>query len=521
MRWVSRSGLVLTDHVPAALRREWRDRGWCPGRDLATLFREQARAHPDQAAVINPAGTVTYAELAADVRVVSAGLRAAGLGERDVVGIALPGGVDAVVAELAVLTIGAVALPVPDRSARTLRSLLGRSRAAGLIGDAAVAGPAGQVLLTMTELRAATPGRGEPAAVDAGWPARIMVSSGSEAEPKMVAYSHDAIAGGRARYVRALAAGPEPVRNFVLAPLASSFGSAGVPVTVAALGGTLLVQPRFDAGEALRMMAEHRPTHVFGVPTMLRRLAAHPAATAMSGLRALVASGDVLPEPVARACRERFGCPVITVYGSSDGVNCHSAAGNRPDPAVCAIRIAGPDGTTRPAGEAGEIWALGPMTPLCYVAAPDLDARYRRPGGWVRTGDRGVLDEQGRLTVLGRLRRVVNRGGYKISPAEVEELVAAHPAVAEAACVPIPDDDLGERLCACITPRPGARAPDLAALSGYLRQRHGLESRKLPEALLVLPELPMTPTGKVCRRTLTTHAAAQAAPSQPSTVRRS
>jgi acyl-CoA synthetase (AMP-forming)/AMP-acid ligase II len=510
IRWVSRSGLVLTDHVPPALRHAWRDRGWCPGQDLAALFRTQVAARPDQAAVIDPARSLTYAELAEEVGAVATGLRAAGLGTRDVVGIAVQDGVDAAIAELAVLTIGAVALPIPGRAARTLSSLLGRSRAAGLIADAAAAAevaglPELRIVASVAELRG--PGRAAPAAVDAGAPARIMVSSGSEAEPKMVAYSHDAIAGGRARYVRALGQGADPMRNLVLAPLASSFGSVGVPVTVAVLGGTLIVAPRFDAGEALRMLAAHRPTHVFGVPTMLRRLAAHPLEVDVSGLRALVSSGDALPEPVARACREKFGQPVITVYGSSDGVNCHSAAGERPDPAVCDIRVAGPDGRALPPGEPGEIWALGPMTPLCYVAAPELDARYRRPGGWVRTGDRGVLDADGRLTVLGRLRAVVNRGGYNISPAEVEGLLSQHPAVAEVVCVPVPDDELGERLCACLIPRPGATAPSLPELTGYLWQRHGLERRKLPEALLVLPELPVAATGKPCRRTLAALAA--------------
>jgi non-ribosomal peptide synthetase component E (peptide arylation enzyme) len=232
---------------------------------------------------------------------------------------------------------------------------------------------------------------------------------------------------------------------------------------------------------------------------MLRRMLAHPGQA--SGLHAVVCSGDVLPEPLAHACRARFGCPVVTVYGSSDGVNCHSAASGRPDPAVCDIRITGPGGDPLPPGEPGEIEALGPMTPLCYVDAPGLGTRYRRPGGWVRTGDAGVLDEQGRLTVLGRLRQVVNRGRYENSQAEVERLAVRHPALAEVVCVPVPDDDLGERLCACVIARAGATPPRLPELTDYLRRRHGLERRKLPEALLVLPEFPVTATGKVCRRT--------------------
>ncbi len=101
------------------------------------------------------------------------------------------------------------------------------------------------------------------------------------------------------------------------------------------------------------------------------------------------------------------------------------------------------------------------MTPLCYVAAPGLDRRYRTADGWVRTGDLGKLDEQGRLHVLGRLKNVVIRGGQTISPAEVERELGAHSGLAEAVCVAVPDEEYGERLCACVRPAPGAPAPSL------------------------------------------------------------
>jgi acyl-CoA synthetase (AMP-forming)/AMP-acid ligase II len=167
----------------------------------------------------------------------------------------------------------------------------------------------------------------------------------------------------------------------------------------------------------------------------------------------------------------------------------------RPDPAVTDIRVVD-----------GEICARGPMTPLCYVDAPELDRRHRLPGGWVRTGDAGFFDADGTLHVVRRLKRVVIRGGYTISPAEVERALDGHPVVAEAACVPVPDPDLGERLCACVTVRPGHRAPSLDQLTAFLRER-GLSRRKLPEHLVVLPELPLGRTGKVCLPTVTRLAA--------------
>ncbi|WP_433869036.1 class I adenylate-forming enzyme family protein [Saccharopolyspora sp. CA-218241] len=525
--WTSTSGLAIGDRVPPELRAEWVRRGDCPGRDVHALFTDGVRRHPHRAAVIDADGVLDYAGLDREVRRVAAALTRAGLGERDVVGIRLPNGRRMVVAELAVAAIGAVALPYPaGRGSRDTTSLLGRSRATGAIfgarDDAAEAaalphlravrtfgaGP-GAVSGDGPELDAAPEAPDWRAApVDPEAPVRILVTSGSEAEPKMIAYSHNAMAGGRANYVRALHQ-DGPMRALVLMPLASSYGSLASHVGIAALGATIVLPERFDPAMALALAARHRITHLFGVPTMLRRLAEHPDVPELPALRAVVSSSAPLPEVTARRCTERFGRPVISVYGSSDGINCHTAATGpdpaagtgRPDPAVAEIRVVDPAGRPVPPGEPGEIQARGPMTPLCYVAAPELDARYRTGDGWVRSGDRGFLDERGRLHVLGRIKQVVVRGGYNISPAEVEREIGAHPAVVEVACVPVPDEDLGERLCACISQVEGTPELTLPELTAFLESERGLERRKLPELLLLLPGLPVAPTGKVCRRT--------------------
>ncbi|WP_328346322.1 class I adenylate-forming enzyme family protein [Streptomyces violaceus] len=532
--WISRAGVRFPDLVPRAQRRAWVTAGLCPDTDLYALFTGRVREHPDRQALVDDAGVLSYAALDAEVRRIAALFAQADLGDGDVVALLLPNGRDAVAAELAVYAIGSVALPIPPGGDdRDVRALLARARARG-----AVLASAGrtQAVADVPHLRTVfAPGPGDgrthglhapptparrpwrPRQADPYGPARILVSSGSEAEPKMVAYSHHALAGGRARYVRSLH--PDtmlPPRHLVLVPLASSFGSLGTPVTLAVLGGTLVVQSAFDPAGVLRMVAEHRPTHLFAVPTMLRRIADLPAQPDedTSSLRAVVSSGASLPAATAQACRERFGRPVVTVYGSSDGVNCHTAGERHPpgdsvgtpDPAVARIRITRPDGTPLPTGRTGQIEALGPMTPLCYVNAHELNTRYRTSDGWVRSGDLGLLDERGRLRVLGRLKRIAVRGGLNISLAEVERELGTHPAVAEAVCVPVPDTDLGERVCACIRPAPGASVPTLPDLTTHLGDR-GLARRKHPERLLVLNEMPLGPTGKVCYRTLMSRAA--------------
>ncbi|MFG2557182.1 class I adenylate-forming enzyme family protein [Streptomyces sp. NPDC048581] len=538
--WISRAGVRFPDSVPRAQRRAWVTEGMCPDTDLYALFAGRAREHPDRQALVDDAGVLSYAALGAEVRRIAELFSQADLGDGDVVALLLPNGRDAVAAELAVYAIGSVALPIPQGGDdRDVRALLARSRARGAVLASAHQAQAVADLPHLRTVFAPGPGDGvthgldgrvhgphasriparrswRPRPADPYGPARILVSSGSEAEPKMVAYSHHALVGGRARYVRSLHPDTAvPPRHLVLVPLASSFGSLGTPVTLAALGGTLIVQSAFDAAGALRLIAEHRPTHLFAVPTMLRRIAGLPARQDedTSSLRAVVSSGAALPTTTAQACRERFGRPVVTVYGSSDGVNCHTAGESHPpgdsvgtpDPAVARIRITGLEGTPLPTGRTGQIEALGPMTPLCYVNAPELDARYRTPDGWVRTGDLGRLDARGRLHVLGRLKRIAVRGGLNISLAEVERELGTHPALAEAVCVPVPDPDLGERLCACVRPAPGAPVPTLSDLTTHLGDR-GLARRKYPEHLLVVDEMPLGPTGKVCYRTLMSRA---------------
>jgi acyl-CoA synthetase (AMP-forming)/AMP-acid ligase II len=506
--WISTNGIVMRDLVPAELRRRWVAQRLCPGRDLFTLFTEHERAHPGRAAVVDCSGTMTYAEFGCAARRLAAGLVSHALGPGDIIGIQLPNGRDALIADLAVAAVGGVALPIPlGRGHRDTLSLLRRSRASALItrdpGRVAELRPHLPCLRTVLSSEDGCDAGGlVPAVVDAEAPARILVTSGSETEPKMIAYSHNAMAGGRGNYVRALYEGPEVIRGLVLVPLSSSYGSLGM-VSIVRHGGTVLLLDRFDPDLALGAITEWQPTHLFAVPTMLRRMVNRPRPTGedLSALRVVVSSSSMLPPVAVAEYEARFGRPVVNIYGSADGVNCHTGRRRQgvglPDPEVAEIRLT----------EEGEICARGPMSPLCYVNAPELDARYRDAEGWVRSGDRGRFDADGCLHLIDRLKQIVIRGGCNISPAEVELELSAHPAVGDVACVAVPDEDLGERLCACVTGRPGLRPPTLAELTAFLEDDRGLERRKLPELLVVLPEFPLGPTGKLCRHTLSRMAA--------------
>ncbi|MGZ3145745.1 AMP-binding protein [Lentzea chajnantorensis] len=524
----------LADLVPYELRRGWAATGLYRDRDLYSLFREHVLAGPGRVAVVDAQGEVTYGELDLMARSLAAGLAGMGVEPGDVVGIQLPNGRLACAFDLAVAALGAVALPYPvGRGDREAASLLSRSGAVAVVtttryGDypcaqrtRALAGelpelrtviaagdgvvPAGCV--PAAALLAAHPARFTPASPDPDGPARILVTSGSEAAPKMVLYSHNALVGGRGRFIGELMGGDPELRNLVLVPLASSYGSNGTSVTLAVHGGTLVLLPKFDVTAALAMVERARPTHVLAVPTMLRMIADFPDLDRYdtSSLRVVALGGAALDATTAARVRDRLGCTVVNVYGSADGVNCHTAlddppghadTAGRPNPFVARLRIVDDTLHDVPPGAVGEIIALGPMSPLCYVGAPELNERYRTPDGWVRTGDLGRIDDEGYLHVVGRRKDVIIRGGLNISPAEVEALLVTHPAVRDVVCVPVPDDVLGERLCACVVGDPALVLEDLTA---HLSAQ-GLEQRKFPERLVVVDALPLGAAGKVDRR---------------------
>ncbi|KUF16611.1 class I adenylate-forming enzyme family protein [Streptomyces silvensis] len=572
-----RTPLPLPDLLPASLRRAWALDGTCPDLDLYSLFRARQISDLHRTAVVDAKGKLCYTALDRKVRCLAVGLAELGVGAGDVVGVQLPNGRNAVITDLALAAVGAVALPFPvGRGAAEAASLLRRAAAVAVVAAtehrgahpaadlvAGLAPPTGGPALR--HVIAAGPGpapegavpfaellrRSDPTAFVAARPdpdeaARILVSSGSEAEPKMVAYSHNALAGGRGNFFASLMPDPAtPPRCLFLVPLASAFGSNGTAVALARHGGTLVLLDHFTPRAAVDAIREHEPTHILGVPTMARMILdlleqeqreQHPHAGKLPAPTALVLGGAPLDATTAAEARRAFGCAVVNLYGSADGVNCHTGLGTegtpggphprtdgparasadratdhgivagRPDPRVADIRVADP--TTHeplPACEIGEIVARGPMSPLCYVGAPELDARYRAPGGWVRTGDLGLLDEDGVLHVVGRLKDVVIRGGANISPAEVERELSAHPSVRDVVCVGVPDPLMGERLAACVVPSSGraagAGAPTLEDLVRHLTAR-GLARAKHPERLLLLPALPLTPAGKPDRTTL-------------------
>jgi acyl-CoA synthetase len=529
----------IIDLVPAELRREWVRRGWYPNRSVYQMFRQHAGRHPEKTAVLAPGGSISYGELLDQALRLAASLKARGIVTGDVVAYQLPNTWHSCAIDLAAAALGAVVAPFPPGRGRLdIASLLKRCDARAIVvtpeyGGLDMCDLIESLRPTMLSLRLLIVDGGSRA----GWhafdqllqaepmsheelppvcpddPVRFLVSSGTESEPKLVAYSHNALLGGRGRFLQRLHPDGASFRGLYLVPLGSAFGSTATFGVLCRLGGSIALLPKFDTAEAVAAIATFKPTHILGVPTMLQRMAADPALAAIdkSSLHALVSGGSAIDRISIRRCIEAFGCGFISLYGSADGVNCHNTLDDgadvvfksvgRPNPSVCEIRIVDEACQEVPNGEVGEIIARGPISPMQYVNAPELDAKYRAADGWVCSGDLGLIDPDGCLVLAGRKKDIIIRGGVNISTVQIESLVTAYPDVVSAACVPVPDPDLGQRICLCLTMRDGARRPALADLAGYLRDK-GLEINKLPEYLRYMRRLPLTPAGKVDKKLL-------------------
>ena len=165
-------------------------------------------------------------------------------------------------------------------------------------------------------------------AVSPDSPVRLLISSGTESEPKWVAYSHNALIGGRGRFLQRIHSRRTPFRGLYLMPLGTAFGSTATFGVLSWLGGTIVLLRQFDVAAAIRTIAELKPTYIFGVPTMFQRIAAEPALsqTDTSSLIAIISGGAKIDETSIRRCTEAFRCGFISLYGSADGVNCHTTA---------------------------------------------------------------------------------------------------------------------------------------------------------------------------------------------------
>jgi acyl-CoA synthetase (AMP-forming)/AMP-acid ligase II len=337
--------------------------------------------------------------------------------------------------------------------------------------------------------------------------ALVLHTSGTTSRPKIVPLSQRNLCASAHSVRETLSLSPDDV-GLVVMPLFHIHGLVAALLAPLSAGGTVCCTPGFNALRFFGWMAQARPTWYTAVPTMhqaiLTRAGKNPDVVATNRLRFIRSSSSALPVAVIAQLEETFRAPVIEAYGMTEAA--HQMASNPLPPAVrkpgTVGQAAGPEvrvvderGITAPPGQRGEIVIRGPGVMSEYENNPTA-TREGFIDGWFRTGDQGSMDTDGYLTITGRLKEIINRGGEKISPREVDEILMEHPAVHQCVTFGVPHEMLGEEVAAAIVLKDGAACDD-RELRRFASVR--LADFKVPKRILFLKEIPVGATGKLQR----------------------
>jgi 2,3-dihydroxybenzoate-AMP ligase len=529
-------------------REDWyRASGWWTDELLHDFVLRHARENPQAEAIWAPGARLTRGDLAGQVQRASEAFRGLGAGPGSRVVVQLPNEPEVIIVVLALARIGAAAiLAPPGLRIRELRHVTQESDAGIVVVSArAQRGAnlaAGRELaascrsVTSLVITGALPGAGEPApgeyllsslceqAPAAGPasppPARpgdvalYLLSGGTTGMPKLIPRTHR-------DYVCNLRVSAEVTRldsgSVYLAALPAchnfALGCPGVLGTLA-LGGRVVLPRAGTIDGVLTAMAGQDVTISAAVPSLAERWAARarswPEVAAGLRLAVLQVGAARISAPQVAAVTAALGCTVQQVYGMSEGLLAFTRLDDPPDviaesqgrPASAGDewRLIDDDGRDLPGGGPGELWVRGPYTVPGYLAPAAVNDAAFAPGGWYRTGDIVQLHPSGNFIVAGRRRDFINKGGEKVSAAEVEELTAGHPSVRSAAAVPVPSETFGEAICVFATLH-GDCGLDLIQLRHFLAGS-GVAPYKLPDRLEIVPELPVTAIGKVDKTAL-------------------
>jgi acyl-CoA synthetase (AMP-forming)/AMP-acid ligase II len=335
----------------------------------------------------------------------------------------------------------------------------------------------------------------------------VLHTSGTTSRPKIVPLSQRNLCAS-ARNIAATLQFTPADRGLNIMPLFHIHGLiAGVLAPLAA-GSQVYCTPGFNALKFFGWMDEAKPTWYTAVPTMhqaiLSRAGKNTEVIARHPLRFIRSSSSSMPPQVIRELEEVFKAPLIESYGMTEA--CHQMASNPLPPAVRKpgsvglaagpeVGIMADDGTLLPRGEIGEIVIRGDNVTAGYESNPKANAEAYTHG-WFRTGDQGVMDAEGYVSLTGRLKEIINRGGEKVSPREVDEILMDHPAVAQVVCFGMPHPKLGEEVAAAVVLREGQTATE-RELQDFVGQRAA--DFKVPKKILLLEEIPKGATGKLQR----------------------
>ena len=455
-----------------------------------------------------------------------AALNAMGIGRNDRVAIVLPNGPEMAAAFVTIACAAATAPLNPAYRADEFEFYLSDLKARALVIQQGMESPARAVAASrgipvvelvpdaatagVFTLRPEAPLAGTPAQGGAAQPddiALVLHTSGTTSRPKIVPLSQRNVTASAIHIGATLALTPDDVCLNIM-PLFHIHGLIAAVASSLGAGASVCCTPGFNAFRFFAWFDEARPTWYTAVPTMHQALlplaGRNRDAIARARLRFIRSSSASLPPQVMTALEETFGAPVIEAYGMTEAA--HQMASNplppRPHFAGSVGIAAGPeigimdeDGTLLPAGAIGEVVIRGRNVTAGYENNPEANATAFT-NGWFRTGDQGALDGQGYLRLTGRLKEIINRGGEKVSPLEVDAVLMDHPAVQQVVTFGMPHAKLGEEVAAAVVLREGHKL-DEHGLRDFAAER--LAPFKVPRKIVFVAEIPKGATGKLQR----------------------
>ena len=479
------------------------------------------QADSSHIAIRTETNTLTYGDLRQLVDALARTLQGFGLREGDRIAMSLPNGLDVIAAFLAASTVGTAAPLNPAYTVDEFKFYLEDTRARVLIvpaGKAEEARTAAQES-NVPLIECVTSGRGDisfsikdplkgtdeadtAASKDI---ALILHTSGTTSRPKRVPLAHANLLTSARNVADTYQLTSEDVSLCVM-PLFHVHGLVASTLATFFSGGTVVVPAKFNPLSFWGIVREHGATWYSAVPTIHQVLLTRAKGARPSGAEQLrfirSCSASLAPQLMADM-EATFGAPVLEAYGMTEAA--HQMASNPPPPLArkpgsvgqgTAVEIAILDagGNVLPTGATGEVSIKGANVFSGYEGNPEANAESFS-NGWFRTGDQGNLDDEGYLTLVGRIKELINRGGEKISPREIDETLLQHPAVAEACCFGIPDRVYGEGVAAAVVLKDAATEKDLIA-----HCRSSLSDFKCPTTIYIMDAIPRTATGKIQRR---------------------
>src|SRR5882724_1009492 len=462
--------------------------------------------------------SVTYAQLRQQVDALARSLNQLGLGRGDRIAMALPNGLEVIASFLAASTAGTAAPLNPAYTRDEFKFYLEDTGARALIVppkdcDEARAAAADNVLIIEADIdgdgqvRFSSAAAGAPRATEYPQPddiALILHTSGTTSRPKRVPLSHANLMTSARNVSETYQLSSADVSLCVM-PLFHVHGLVASTLATLSTGGTVVVPPKFNPLSFWSTVRDHGATWYSAVPTIHQVLLSR-AKTKPSGaeqLRFIRSCSAALAPQTMADIEERFGVPILEAYGMTEAA--HQMASNPLPPGArkagsvgvgTAVEIAILDetGNQLPSDTVGEVSIKGPNVFGGYEGNAEANAESFS-NGWFRTGDQGYLDADGYLALVGRLKELINRGGEKISPREIDETLLTHPAVAEAVCFGIADRVYGEGVAAAVVLNGDATESDLMA-----HCRSSLADFKCPTTIYIIDSIPRTATGKIQRR---------------------